>query len=72
MGQALLRRVQDVQGLGPRRKGKRNQYHMDAYEEHMLLPEASQSVMQSYTKNLMSHQHMLLPEASLSVLQLYT
>ena len=39
VGQALLRRTQDVGGLGPRRKGKRNQHHTDAYEEHMLLPE---------------------------------
>ena len=37
--QALLRRTQDAGGLGPRRKGKRSRFHMDAYEEHMLLPE---------------------------------
>ena len=38
-GQALLRRTQDAGGIGPRRKGKRSRFHMDAYEEHMLLPE---------------------------------
>ena len=43
VGQALLRRTQDVGGLGPRRKGKRNQHHTDAYEEHMLLPEVCSS-----------------------------
>lgn len=39
VGQALLRRTQDAGGVGPRRKGKRSRFHMDAYEEHMLLPE---------------------------------
>ena len=39
VGQALLRRTQDAGGFGPRRKGKRSRFHMDAYEEHMLLPE---------------------------------
>ena len=43
VGQALLRRTQDAGGVGPRRKGKRSHFHMDAYEEHMLLPEASLS-----------------------------
>jgi len=41
VGQALLRRTQDAGGVGPRRKGKRSRFHMDAYEEHMLLPEVS-------------------------------
>ena len=39
VGQALLRRTQDAGGVGPRRKGKRSRFHMDAYEEHMLLPD---------------------------------
>ena len=39
VGQALLRRTQDAGGLGPRRKGKRSRFHMDAYEEHRILPE---------------------------------
>jgi len=39
VGQALLRRTQDAGGMGPRRKGKRSRFHMDAYEEHMLLPD---------------------------------
>ncbi len=41
VGQALLRRTQDAGGVGPRRKGKRSRFHMDAYEEHMLLPDVS-------------------------------
>ncbi len=41
VGQALLRRTQDAGGVGTRRKGKRSRFHMDAYEEHMLLPEVS-------------------------------
>ena len=41
VGQALLRRTQDAGGVGPRRKGKRSRFHMDAYEEHMVLPEVS-------------------------------
>ena len=40
-GQALLRRTQGAAGLGPRWKGRRSGFHMDAYEKHMLLPEAS-------------------------------
>ena len=39
VGQALLRRTQDAGGVGPRRKGKCSRFHMDAYEEHMLLPD---------------------------------
>lgn len=39
VGQALLRKTQDAGGVGPRRKGKRSRFHMDAYEEHMLLPD---------------------------------
>ena len=35
VGQALLRRTQDARWVGPRRKGKRSRFHMDAYE-HML------------------------------------
>lgn len=67
VGQALLRRVQDVQGLGPRRKGKRNQYHMDAYEEHMLLSEASHAIKDAMIHiNWVRHQHMLTLEASQS------
>ena len=27
--------------VGPRRKGKRSRFQMDAYEEHMLLPDVS-------------------------------
>ena len=41
VGQALLRRTQDAGGVGPRRKGKRSRFHMDAYEEHMPLPDVS-------------------------------
>ena len=39
VGQGLLRRTQEASGLGIRRKGQRSRFHMDAYEEHMLLPE---------------------------------
>ncbi|KAL0043199.1 hypothetical protein WJX82_002022 [Trebouxia sp. C0006] len=39
VGQALLRRTQDAGGVGPRRKGKRSRFHMDAYEELVLLPD---------------------------------
>ena len=39
VGQGLLRRTQEASGLGLRRKGQRSRFHMDAYEEHMLLPE---------------------------------
>ena len=41
VGQALLRRTQDAGGVGPRRKGKRSRFHMDAYEELVLLPDVS-------------------------------
>jgi len=44
VGQALLRRTQDAGGVGPRRKGKRSRFHMDAYEEHMLLPDVRPSL----------------------------
>ena len=39
VGQGLLRRTQEASGLGIRRKGQRSRFHLDAYEEHMLLPE---------------------------------
>ena len=48
VGQALLRRTQDAGGLGPRRKGKRSRFHMDAYEEHMLLPEVLYRTLITY------------------------
>lgn len=52
VGQALLRRTQDAGGVGPRRKGKRSRFHMDAYEEHMLLPEVHCHIVLCYKSHM--------------------
>ena len=61
VGQALLHRTQDVGGLGPRRKGKRNQHHTDAYEEHMLLPEVGMQLWRCTAQRMYLHAVHTLP-----------
>ena len=68
VGQALLRRTQDVGGLGPRRKGKRNQHHTDAYEEHVLLPEVAHAALALYCSTHVASCSACAPHAKLHIL----
>lgn len=52
VGQGLLRRTQEASGLGIRRKGQRSRFHMDAYEEHMLLPEVGHPSVLCFTSHM--------------------